>query len=120
MSQKSRLSGIVKQILAAKRNSIPNSDIAEQLIDMGVPEKEVHDLIECVDIGFKSGVNSVITEGLSSQDYVPGENPVYDMAFMQGRAAMRFTTPFWVLVRLLIPFVIGASIIGGIIWKFFL
>ncbi len=39
---------------------------------------------------------------------VLGENPFFDLAFRKGQAAMRFTTPFWVRMRFLAPFLIGA------------
>jgi len=101
---KRKIAQIVDFISNVKQGKIPDDEIAKQLVSFGVPENETLKLIECVVNGFQSGVNAVVTGGLSAEDYTPGENQFYDLAFKRGKAAMRFTTPFWVLIKFLALF----------------
>lgn len=112
---KRSISQVVELISKAKQDKVADGDIAKQLVALGVPATETSNLIECVVIGFKSGVNAIVTGGISSDGYVPGGNPFYDVAFRKGKAAMRFTTPFWVLMKLLAPLIIGVIVIGAIL-----
>lgn len=112
-----KISEVVDLISNAKQCKVSDCDIARQLVALGIPEDETSNLIECVVTGFKSGVNAVVTGGISVEGYVPGENPFFDVAFRRGKAAMRFTTPSWVLMKFLVPCLFGAAILGAILWK---
>jgi uncharacterized protein (DUF697 family) len=112
-----QISQVVDLISDAKRDKVSNGEIVKQLVALGIPEEETSNLIECVVTGFQSGVNAVITEGLSAEGYAPVENSFFDLAFERGKAAMRFTTPFWISMRFLAPLLAGAAIIGVVVWK---
>ena len=106
----------VKLILNYESQKISNTNIAKILIKEGVSSKIALELVECVTKGFQAGINAIVTGGLSSEKYTSGNNPYYDEAFRKGKAAMRLTTPFWILLRVLLPFILGVIIIGIIIW----
>lgn len=108
---------LVTWIVDAKRADIPDTEIIQQLVSHGVSEENATKILSSVTAGFKSGVTAVITGGASAEGYVPGEDPFYDLAFRKGEAVMRFTTPFWVLMKYLVLLLIGLIIIGVIIWE---
>ena len=107
---------IVAMVLSTNRNEVSPADLARQLTDLGFDPEDAPSILEAINTGFKAGALAVVTGDLSAEGYTSGENPFFDLAFRRGKAAMRFTTPFWVLMKLLAPFLIGAVIIGGTLW----
>lgn len=108
---------IVGSVLDQMTQKKTDSEITSGLVSIGVPEADACKVIECVRIGFRAGTSSVVTGGLSDQEIPFGENPIFDLAFKRGKAAMRFTTPGWVLARMVWPYVLGVGIIiAAIVW----
>ena len=108
---------IVEIVLSANQKEVPAGDLARKIADLGVEPKDARSILEAINAGFKAGTVAVITGGTSAEGYAPGQNLFFDMAFRKGMAAMRFTTPFWVLVKFLAPFLVGAAILGAILWR---
>ena len=108
---------IVDSVLEQIIQKMTNAQITSRLVSMGVPETDAGKVIECVRIGFKAGTASVVTGGMSDQGIRLGENPIFDLAFKRGKAAMRFTTPAWVLIRIIWPNLLGIGLlIAAIAW----
>lgn len=107
---------VVDTVLRSRESKASAEDTRRQLADLGVPVADVPSVIECVDQGFKAGIVAVVTGGASSADLPLGENPVFDAAFRRGKAAMRFTTPGWVLLRLVGPWLLLALLIGVVVY----
>lgn len=91
-------------------------EIAQTLITAGVDTADVATIVESIRGGFKAGVQSKVM-GTRAQ---PSGDEYYLAAFAQGRFAMRFTSPAWVIIRLIAPFVIGGLVIAFIVWRFVL
>ena len=109
-------SQVVDTVLRSRVAKASEADTSKQLMALGVPAADVRSVIECVEQGFKAGTVAVITGGASSAGLPSGENPVFDAAFRRGKSAMRFTTPWWVLVRLVGPWLLLALLIGVIVY----
>ncbi len=108
---------IVDSVLKQITQKRADADITSDLVSMGVPESDAGKVIESVRVGFKAGTLSVVTGGMSDQKIPFGENPLFDIAFKGGQAAMRFTTPGWVLIRIVWPYVLGIVVtIAAIVW----
>ena len=108
---------IVDMVLSVNQREVSVGELSRKIVDFGADPKDAPSILEAINSGFKAGTVAVITEGLSAADYTPGANPFFDLAFRKGKAALRFTTPFWVLMKFLIPFLIGAGIVGVVLWK---
>jgi hypothetical protein len=106
---------LVTLVINAKISKIPDAEIVQQLVLCGISEKDTSYLISSVVAGFQAGVNAVITAGTSAEGYIPGENPFYDLAFREGKATLRFTTPFWILAKYLLPLLIGITMVGIVV-----
>ncbi len=65
------------------------NEISNFLIEQGIAENKVDEFCEIYDKGFKSGINHVITNGLSSQEIKFGVDPVFDSAFNMGKHIFR-------------------------------
>ncbi len=108
---------IVAMVLGTNQKVVSSGDLARKIVDIGVDPKDAPSILDAINKGFKSGVNAAVTGGFSAADYAPGRNPYFDLAFRRGIATMRFTTPFWVLMKFLAPFLIGVAIVGAILWN---
>jgi hypothetical protein len=108
---------IVTMVLNANQKEISPGDLARKIVKLGAEPKDAPSVLDSINAGFKSGVQAVVTCGLSAEGYAPGKDPFFDIAFRKGKTAMRFTTPFWVLMKFLGPFLIGAAIAGAIVWR---
>ncbi len=108
---------IVTMVLNTNQNDVSPGDLARKVVDLGADPKDAPSILEAINTGFKAGTVAVVTGGLSAEGYAPGQNPFFDLAFRKGKAAMRFTTPFWVLMKFLAPFLIGAAVVGAILWR---
>jgi hypothetical protein len=110
---------IVRVVLDARKKNLPDGAIAEQLKNLRVRDGDIPIVIESVDLGFKAGVNSVITCGLSDTQLEFGTNPIFDYAFSRGKAAMRFTTGGWLLVKVVGPWLLLALALIAILYFVF-
>jgi hypothetical protein len=104
-------------VIDAKRKKVSDAEIIQDLCSHGIPQQEASALIESTVAGFRAGVAAVVTGGPSRKACTPRADPFYDLAFRKGRAAMRFTAPFWVIAKFLLPFLIGAALVGVIVWQ---
>ena len=107
---------IVEIVLSTNQNEISADELTRKIVGLGADPKDAPSILEAINTGFKAGNVAVVTGGLSAERNSPGEDPFFDLAFRKGKAAMRFTTPFWVLIKFLAPFLIGAAIVGAILW----
>jgi hypothetical protein len=114
---KAEVSQIVMMVLNTNQNEVSPGDLSRKIVDLGVDPKDAPSILDAINTGFKAGTLAVVTGGMSAEGYAPGQNPFFDLAFRKGKAAMRFTTPFWVLMKFLAPFLIGAAVVGAILWK---
>jgi len=112
-SNPKQVAAMVITSIEAKRT---DSEIAQELITSGFDPSDVPSIVNSVRIGFKSGVQSMIV-GTGAH---PNSDCYYHAAFARGRSAMRFTSPAWVLVRMLTPFVLVGMILSFLIWRFLL
>lgn len=106
---------VVDAVLRARDAESTDEQIHEQLIDLGVPASHTTSVVECVEHGFKAGVLAVVTGGVSAAEIPLGKNAFFDTAFRRGKATMRFTTPGWVLLRLVGPWVLLVLLIGLVV-----
>ena len=107
---------IVKIVIAARKSKDRDTTIVDRLIAAGVAAKDTPNVIDSVEKGFKHGTLSVVTGGMSSADIVFGENPLFDLAFRMGRSAMRWSSPGWVLARMVLPIVIVVAVIVVVVY----
>lgn len=107
---------IVKIVVDARKAKESVSVIVDRLANAGVPAEDAPNVIDAIEKGFKHGTLSVVTGGLSSVDIPFGKNPFFDMAFRMGRSAMRWSSPGWVLMRIVLPIVIILAIIVSIVY----
>lgn len=103
---------VVETVLDARKANSANADIRDRLAQLGVSASDAPSIIECVESGLKAGTVAAITGGASAVDIQFGQNPVFDAAFRRGKSTMRFTTPGWVLLRLVGPWLLLALIAG--------
>lgn len=102
--------------LKAMEAKQPDHEIAQALVTAGADPSEAPTIVDSIRDGFKSGIQSMVMgTGLH-----PNADNYYLAAFAQGRSAMRFTSPAWVLLRTIAPFAIGALILGFLLWRFVL
>lgn len=90
------------------------SEIESFLVQQGIPRDEVDLFCEKYDIGFKSGVNDVITNGASSVNIQFGQDAIFDSAFYMGRHIFKSESNFFYKYRL----VIVGIVIGAILLRF--
>jgi hypothetical protein len=107
---------IVEMVLSTNQKEVPAGELARRIAELGADPEDASSILEAINAGFESGVNAVVTGGLSAEGYAPGQNPFFDLAFRRGKAAMRFTSPFWILLKLLAALLIGAILVGAILW----
>ena len=107
---------IAKIVVDARKAKESDSAILDRLAEVGVAAPDVPLVIDAVEKGFKHGTLSVVSGGLSSADIPYGENPLFDTAFRMGRSAMRWSSPGWVLVRMVLPIIVALAIIAGIVF----
>jgi len=107
---------IVKIVVDARKAKEPDSTIVDRLVAAGVAPEDAPSMIDTIEKGFKHGTLSVVTGGMSSADIAFGENPLFDMAFRMGRSAMRWSSPGWVLARMVLPILIVVAIIVVIVY----
>ena len=88
-------------------------EIARSLVSAGVDPVDAPTIVGSIRIGFQSGVQSMVM-GTAAH---PDADGYYLTAFSRGRAAMRFTSPAWVLFRMIAPFVIGVLILAFLVWR---
>ncbi len=110
------LKQLVKIVVDARDANEPGTTIVDRLTSVGIAAKDVPNVIDCIEKGFKHGVLSVVTGGMSSADITFGENPLFDMAFRMGRSEMRWTSPGWVLARMVVPIVVALVAIVAIVY----
>ena len=67
----------------------PKEEISLFLIQNGIDESKVDNFCQTYELGFKSGINHVITKGLSSSEIIFGQDPVFDSAFNMGKHIFR-------------------------------
>jgi hypothetical protein len=91
-------------------------EIAEALINAGADPSDAPTIVSSIRVGFQSGVQSMVM-GTGAH---PNADNFYLTAFARGRSAMRFTSPAWVLLRMIAPFVIGVLILAFLVWRFVL
>lgn len=91
-------------------------EIAQTLITAGIDPADAPTVVDSIRVGFQSGVQSKV---MGTRAHPDGDQ-YYLAAFAQGRFAMRFTSPAWVLVRMLTPFVLIGLIVAFLIWRFVL
>lgn len=90
--------------------------IAKELVSAGTSPSEAPSILGSIRDGFKCGVQSRVME---TRVHPTGDgDPYYLAAFAQGRFAMRFTTPGWVLLRAILPYLIAAGILTIVLWEF--
>lgn len=102
--------------LKAMEAKQPEREIAQILITAGVDPADAHTVVDSIRVGFQSGVQSKV---MGTRAHPSGDQ-YYLAAFARGRFAMRFTSPTWVLVRMVAPFVIGGLILAFLLWRFVL
>ena len=107
---------IVAMVLSAIEAKRSDNEITQELIASGFDPSDAPSVVNSIRVGFQSGVQSIIM-GTGAH---PKSDSYYHAAFARGRAAMRFTTPGWVLVRMLAPFVLVGMILAFLIWRFVL
>lgn len=88
--------------------------IARELISAGATPAEAVTILGSVRDGFKAGVQSRV---MGTRAHPAGDQ-FYMAAFAEGRFAMRFTTPGWVLLRAISPYLIGGAILAFLLWRF--
>jgi len=98
MSQVSA-SKIVEVVLHLQRVEASNTEIQNRLELLGVPTADTSIVIESVMQGFKSGTAAVVIGIGATAGIRFGANPIFDKAFQQGKKAMRFTSPLWIILR---------------------
>lgn len=110
---------IVDLVLGQLAQKKSDSEIRTVLGLTGVPDADTSSVVDCVRKGYQAGTIAVVTGGISAQEMCPGQNLLFDMAFKRGKAAMRFTTPGWVLLRMIWPFLLVFAILiaGIVIWR---
>ena len=92
----------------------PDEAITKELVSAGASPSEAPSILGSVREGFRSGVQSSV---MGTRAHPDGD-PYYLAAFAQGRFAMRFTTPGWVLLRAILPYLIAAGILAILLWTF--
>jgi hypothetical protein len=102
--------------LKAMQAKQADREVAQILITAGVDAADAPTIVESIRVGFQSGVQSKV---MGTRAHPSGDQ-YYLAAFAQGRFAMRFTSPAWVLVRMLAPFVLIGMILAFLIWRFVL
>ena len=102
---------IVLKAIEAKES---DGAIAQELVAAGTSPKEAPNIVRSVREGFKAGVQSKV---MGTRAHPDGDQH-YLVAFAEGRSAMRFTSPGWVLLRAIGPYVIGAAIVVFLLWRF--
>jgi hypothetical protein len=102
--------------LKAMQAKQADREVAQALITEGVDPADVATIVESIRVGFKAGVQSKVMDTRAH----PSGDEYYLAAFAQGRFAMRFTSPAWVLIRMIAPFVIGGLVIAFVVWRFVL
>lgn len=100
--------------LKAMKAKETDAAIIQDLISAGASPEEAPNIVSSVRDGFKAGVQSSV---MGTRAHPAGDQ-CYLAAFAEGRFAMRFTTPGWVLVRAIFPYLIAGGILGFLIWKF--
>lgn len=105
---------IVKMTLDALRGKQPESEISRSIIEAGFDPKHAADTIASIREGYKAGTLSAVMGTRVHND----ANDFYLMAFEQGRYAMRFTSPAWVLIRSILPILVGIAILAYLVWRF--
>lgn len=107
---------IVDYVLNTNQNEVSKGELLRRMVDLGADPEDALSILKAINEGFKAGTLAVVTGGLATEDYVPGQNIFFDLAFRKGKAAMRFTTPLSVLVKFLVLLVVAAVIIGSILY----
>jgi len=92
----------------------PKREISQILITAGVDPADASTVGDSIRVGFQAGVQSKV---MGTRAHPSGDQ-YYLAAFAQGRSAMRFTSPGWVLIRTIAPFVIGGLILAFLIYSF--
>lgn len=106
----------VSIVIKATQEKETDAAIARLLISAGACPKNAAKILSSVRDGFRAGVQSSIIGDRVSHD--PDTDPYYLAGFAEGKFGMRFTSPGWVLVRILLPFVIAAAVVGYLLWRF--
>ncbi len=94
----------------------PESEISRLIIEAGVDPKHAANTIASIREGFKAGTLSAVMGTRVHND----ADDFYLIAFEQGRYAMRFTSPVWVLIRSILPILVGIAILAYLVWRFLL
>ncbi|RYD83683.1 MAG: hypothetical protein EOP84_07550 [Verrucomicrobiaceae bacterium] len=100
--------------LKAMKAKVPDALIAKELISAGASPAEAPTIVSSIREGFKAGVQSRV---MGTRAH-PVADQFYLSAFAEGRFAMRFTSPAWVLLRAISPYLIGGAILAFLLWKF--
>ena len=84
-----------------------DEEINTFLTEQGIDKGKLKDFKEVYEIGFKSGINHVITKGLSSQKIEFGKDVIFDSAFNMGKHTFLCETNIFYKYKPLILFIIG-------------
>ena len=101
-------------VLVAAKAKQTDREVTQALIAAGVAAADAPKIAGSIRIGFKSGVQSMV---MGTRAHPSGDE-YYLSAFARGRAAMRFTSPEWTLVRTLCPIVLIGLIVAVLFWHF--
>ena len=103
-------------VISATTEKRPDSDLTASLLDLDIDPSDVPSVIGTVRQGFRSGVQFAVMGAPAPQ--LDQTDELFCHAYDRGRASMRYTSPFWVLIRFVGPILIGAGLVGFILWKF--
>lgn len=106
---------LVIRVLSAIKEEQSDSQITRLIVDSGVPAECAPNALSSIREGFKAGTVSIVMG--TGMD--PEADEFYRHAFSRGRAAMRFTTPTWVLLRWAIPALLVLVILGYVLTRLF-
>jgi len=107
---------IVNIVVDARKAKESDATIVDRLAAAGIAVEDAPTVIDVVENGFKQGTLAVVTGGLSSAQIPFGQDPLFDAAFRSGRAAMRWTSPGWVLMRMALPVIVALALIIAIVY----
>jgi hypothetical protein len=79
-----KISDIVSCVASGRQARLPDSEIANQLLSMGVKQSEVAQLLLFVTNALQQGVLAGVTDGASTQNIIRGESELFDAAFDKG------------------------------------
>lgn len=110
LTPKKTVAAVIKAIEAKETDEV----ISSELVSTGVSPADAPNIVASVREGFKAGVQSKV---MGTRAHPAGDQ-YYLIAFAEGRFTMRFTSPGWVLLRRVFPYLIAAAILAFLLWRF--